>query len=87
MNDNNWQLHLHSAIRAFRLGMEAQGGEELTSFIDKIMPRISKLLAETLAPLNKILGEILAAQSRKDYLLVADLLEYEIVPFLADNLI
>lgn len=85
MNNDHWRQHLSSAVQAFRIGMESEGGEELAKFIDILMQKVAKFSAQELEPLNNILGETLAAQSRKDYLWVADLLEYEIAPFLTNN--
>lgn len=78
----NWRQPLEAAARALRLGMEGEGGEQLTLFIDRLATALSTLSPQQLAALNEVLGAILQGQARKDFLLVADLLEYEVAPFL-----
>lgn len=70
-----------SAAEYFRIGMEAQGGELLIRFIDCISKDIS-IKNTDMPKLNYYLNEILSAQSRKDNLYVADILQYELVKIL-----
>jgi hypothetical protein len=77
-----WQDSLYAAARAFRLGMEGVGSENLTEFIDALAPLLENLSGEVLTRLNGFLSATCSAQSRRDFLRVADLLEYEIAPLL-----
>jgi len=69
---------LKSAATAFRLGMEGQASQDLVRFIDTFLPLLQNPNRWDTKEINRLLNEVLAAQSRKDYLRVADLLEYEI---------
>lgn len=70
---------LKSAATAFRLGMEGQASQDLVRFIDSFLPVLQDPdRAADCKEINPLLNEVLAAQSRKDYLRVADLLEYEV---------
>jgi hypothetical protein len=77
---DNWQAHLDSAILALRLGMEGMAGDRMASFIDALAPRLSLAAPVVMQRLNPLLGEALAAQGRKDFQRMADLLQYEIRP-------
>jgi hypothetical protein len=79
---NNWQAHLDSAILALRLGMEGMAGDRMARFIDALAPRLSLSAPAATQRLNPLLGEALAAQGRKDFQRMADLLQYEIKPLL-----
>lgn len=67
-----------AAADAFRLGMEGQASLNLIKLIDFLSPWIQEPGFPNRKEMNRLLGELLAAQSRKDYLRAADLLEYEI---------
>jgi hypothetical protein len=69
---------LKAAAAAFRLGMEGQASENLVEFIDLLIPLIQDPNYSHREAMNAVLGELLAAQARKDYLHAADLLEYEL---------
>lgn len=69
---------LKSAAAAFRLGKEGEASKNLVRFIDSFLPNLPGCNPEYIEQINELLNEILAAQSRKDYLRVADLLEYEV---------
>jgi hypothetical protein len=69
---------LKSAATAFRLGMEGQASQDLVRFIDVFLPVLQDPNRADCKEINRLLNEVLAAQSRKDYLRVADLLEYEV---------
>jgi hypothetical protein len=79
---DGWRSPLAAAVRALRLGQEGEGSEQLTRFIDRLAPALGALPAPQLTALNGALEAILQGQGRKDFLLVADLLEYEVAPFL-----
>jgi hypothetical protein len=76
------RLPLAKAVRAFRLGMEAEGNEALVVLIDALAADLSKALVAPDQGLPGLLEEILAAQARGDFLCVADLLEHELARFL-----
>jgi len=82
MGSIDWFSQFEKVGSSLRLGMEAQGSEELICCIDLLAGRLTMLPAEQAVTMQQILEEIFAAQTRKDYLLVADLLEYEIAPLL-----
>lgn len=73
---------LTSAVKLFRLGMEGQASKMLVEFIDSFLPSLAGATPEHIGRISPLLNEIMAAQARKDYLRVADLLEYEITPLL-----
>jgi hypothetical protein len=62
--------------------MEATGSERLMRFIDTINPALNSLPPDTAQRLGSILSESLAAQTRRDFSYLADMLEYEIRPLL-----
>ncbi len=82
MGTIDWFNRFEKVGSNLRLGMEAQGCEELVSCIDQLVGRLVAFPAEQTILMQQVFGEILIAQERKDYLLVADLLEYEIAPLL-----
>ena len=73
---------LKAAASAFRLGMEGQASEDFTECLDLLKPIIQDFEYAHLEAMNAVLVELFAAQSRKDYLYVADLLEYELSKWL-----
>jgi hypothetical protein len=58
--------------------MEGQASQNLVEFIDFLASMIQEPCFPNREKMNRLLGELLAAQSRKDYLRAADLLEYEV---------
>ena len=78
----NWFREFEEVGRALRLGMEAQGNAALVHCLDELQKRLCDLPGETTNAILCHLEQALAAQQRKDYLLVADLLEYEIAHLL-----
>lgn len=76
---------LTSAAALFRLGMEAQASENLVKFIDAFLPMLASSAPKQIGQLTALLNDIVAAQSRKDYLRVADLLEYKILPHIESD--
>ena len=73
---------LESTCRAFRLGMEGEGSEQLVALIDSISVLMASASEDTFIQLSTLLSEALGAIKRKDYLWTADMLEYEIAPLL-----
>ena len=76
----SWRAHADAAAWAFRLGMEGVAGAKLAAMIDALNPVLLQLEPERLRTLLPALEETLAAQSRKDWIRIADLLEYVVVP-------
>lgn len=84
MRDKNLEdcrKYLNSAILGFRLGMEGQANEDFVGFLDAFERLFAHYPAQKIVRLNGVLESIFQAQARKDYLYLADLLEYgELVP-------
>jgi hypothetical protein len=76
---------LKAAAAAFRLGMEGQASQNLIQLIDFLAPLIQEPGFPNREEMNRLLGELFGAQSRKDYLHAADLLEYEVVKWITMN--
>jgi hypothetical protein len=76
--DTSHTQMLKTAADAFRLGMEGQASKNLIKVIDFLTPLIQDSTWPNREEKNIMLSELLEAQSRKDYLRVADLLEYEL---------
>lgn len=74
------QLHhlIMSTAMSFRLGMEAQASEGLVALIDALPQALQAGSGVDAARLNQLLSTMLAAQSRRDYLYLADQLQYEV---------
>jgi hypothetical protein len=69
-----------STASAFRLGMEAQASEGLVALIDALPQMLEAGSGINPTRLNSLLATMFAAQSRRDYLYLADLLQYELLP-------
>jgi len=82
----DWFRQFEKAGRYLRLGMEALGSVELVNSIDLLIVKLPELQPSVTAEIQQLLARTLAAQERKDYLYVADLLEYEIAPCLRKSL-
>lgn len=67
---------LKTTAEAFRLGMEGRASENLIKLIDLLAPLVQDPAWPNRKEMNSLLAELLDAQSRKDYLYAADLLEY-----------
>ncbi len=76
---------LKATADAFRLGMEGLASENLTKAIDFMVPLVQDPAWPNREHRNRIFEELVAAQSRKDYLRAADLLEYEIQAWFLDH--
>lgn len=83
MQFNDFEAVVRSTAAAFRLGMEGQGSEGLVALIDALPGLLKSLPVDFAVRLNQLLATMLAAQGRKDYLYLADLLEYELLGFLS----
>jgi len=74
---------LHSlalAVRALRLGRQAEAAERVIAMVDALSRHLSLQAVDRIDDLGEILADVVAAQERGDPLRVADLLEYEIGP-------
>lgn len=71
------RMHLDSAVRCFRLGIEGEGSHHLIAFIDQVAPLLEAASTSELQRITPLLNRIVSAQVKKDFLCVADLLEYE----------
>ncbi|HBQ25203.1 MAG TPA: hypothetical protein DD791_02310 [Syntrophomonas sp.] len=60
--------------------------KELIGFTDELIPLLSMLNEEQTRVINEILSLLNIALSNQDYLLMADLLEYEMKSFLSNHL-
>jgi len=74
-----WCQSLQAAALAFRLGMEGKGCEALATFAGAALPLVEGGAA---MQLQFSLAEALSAQTRRDFMRLADCLEYEIQPLL-----
>ena len=78
MAEESWQDAMIQAALAFRLGRDGEGNETLSVFIDRLLRVIPKMEHLHMGEFQTVLELMLCAQERGDYLLVADLLEYEL---------
>jgi len=85
MNQADLRDRLAESSRFFRLGMEALGSARLRRAIDLLIVELPKLSADQCREAQIQLSHVLAAQERRDFLLVADLLEYQIAPLLSSS--
>lgn len=83
MHFNDLEVVVQRAAGAFRLGMEAQGSQDLVELIDALPLFLEGMSNEMALRANQLLASMFEAQSRKDYLHLADLLEYELLRLLA----
>lgn len=74
---------LKMAAEAFRLGMEAAGSEALARATELLEAKISGWSEQELRSLNLLLEELFEAQSSKNFLFAADILEYQVLPIFA----
>ncbi|MCP4599828.1 MAG: hypothetical protein GY847_04685 [Proteobacteria bacterium] len=77
---------LENAVEQLRMGMEGGGNAAMVSFIDAFQQALGGNAANMqLIKIVPVLQQIIQAQTRGDYLWVADILEYEILPLLRDH--
>jgi len=67
---------------SFRIGYEAQGNDLLGEFTHSIDSLLSTLSTEKLTYINACLTLMLNAQTRRDSIFIADIIEYEIKPII-----
>lgn len=70
-------LSQHIAL-SYRLGREGKGSEDLVRFVDALSGLVAELDASQMERLNCLFAQIFAAQQRRDFVFVADILEYEL---------
>lgn len=78
MNLGNIPHKLHEVARGYRLGLEGHGSTKLVQLIEILLPELKDIPPATLITLNQLLTQAMEALSRRDFLFVADLLEYPI---------
>lgn len=78
MNSNKFHELVLSTATAFRLGMEAQASESLVALIDFLPQALQAGNGVDPVRLNSLMASMFAAQSRRDYSYLADLLQYEL---------
>ena len=82
MTESTFEDLLERTAAAFRLGRDGEGNETLTGVIDSLAGLLPRLDPLSMSRVQVILEPMLMAQNRGDYLLLADLLEYELAPLL-----
>ncbi len=65
---------------AFRCGYEGQANQYCVEFIDEFTLYLSTVKLENLDEISNLLTIMYQAQKNRDYLFVADIIEYEILP-------
>ena len=76
---------LDLAVRHFRQGMDSAGSKVFVSLIDTLTTALAQsATSQQVAAISIVLGELMRAQQRSDNLFLADLLQYELRPMLAD---
>ena len=82
-NPDHLRAALMQTVSSFRVGMTSRGNDALVRFVTLLQNRLDgKGTDEAAAPFLPHLGEIIQAQERGDWLRVADLLEFELLPLL-----
>jgi hypothetical protein len=86
-----WMTHMVSelkqAVRQFRLGMDGGGSASLVALIDELLKSMTGSGSTPLGPqVLPLLKMIIAGQQRGDFLYVADILEYEILPTIENRM-
>ena len=76
MSEPTAKENLREAISAFRLGIDAQGSAALVKFIDHLSRNMQENVSLFGEAESNVLTNIVEAQSRSDFIYVADLLEY-----------
>lgn len=69
---------LTEVANGYRLGQEGHGSLKLAQLIEMLLPELNDFPPTSLSTLNHLLTQAMEALSRRDYLFVADLLEYPI---------
>ena len=81
MSDSEMQVLAYQTALFFRLGMDAKANDTFAKFMDSLAQQLPSLPSHVdVNSLNHYLNQMFLAQSRADYLYLADLLEYEIGP-------
>ncbi len=69
---------LTEVASGYRQGLEGHGSLKLVQLIEMLLPELTDFPPTSLSTLNHLLTQAMEALSRRDYLFVADLLEYPI---------
>lgn len=67
-----------SIIEAYRTGRYAYANDSLSSFINNLPPFLAHMSNEDLSKISPLLKNIIDAQLKGDYVLLADILEFEL---------
>lgn len=81
----NLEELLATTACSFRCGQEGMANNVMTVMIDCLGPKLPLMPADALQQMTPLLEEIMAAVSRKDFSRAADLLEYRLLPLVAEK--
>ncbi len=62
-----------------RLGQEAEANQQLTAFIDHLASTITEEVLQNNPKLPNLFAEMLDAQQKRDFLRLADILQYQLI--------
>ncbi len=82
MTEESLSQTVTTAVTAYRLGMEGAASDALTRATQLMEKAIGGWEEQDLKILADCLSRVFAAQTRKNYLYAADMLEYQLLPFL-----
>jgi len=80
LNKNRLFEKAHIMCDAFRLGAEGQANEYCVEFCEDLVRYLPILEDNTIQQINNLLQLMLKAQMNRDFLYVADIVQYEILP-------
>lgn len=83
MTTNSISQSLRIVVDGFRLGMEAAGSDVLIGVTEQLASEISSWPEREIQALNPWLEKLFTAQAQKNFLYVADILEYQVLPLFA----
>ena len=81
MNNESYQAVCEAAINTahhFRLGYEGEANAQLVRLIDDVIVTAESLTVEEQLELQKLCESIFISQQRSDFILIADILEYQL---------
>lgn len=87
-NNSNYRKIINIAVEIeyyFRIGMEASGNEKFIELIDNIPKIFTEYSTDQLLILNNILKNLLLAQENKNWILLADILNYVFIVFFDEH--
>ncbi len=68
-----------AVANCLRLGREAEANQQLTAFIDHLAKTITEEVLQNNPRLPTLLAEMLDAQQKRDFLRLADILQYQLI--------